>query len=103
MDLLQQNTLLGHALLRPISLIIDRIAEKAFRKNLRDRYILIAIDDIVRAIGLDRVKHYVKWLCDLMWKLIEDLDNIMGKITRNMAKIEDILVENNMLIRVEYL
>lgn len=69
MDLLQQNIPLGHALSRSISLIIDKIAEKTFRRSFKNKYILVIIDDVVRAIGLDRVEYYVKWLYELRWKL----------------------------------
>lgn len=72
MDLLQQSIPLGQALSRSISLIIDKIAEKVFRKSLKDKYILITVDDVVRSIGLGKVEYYTKWLYEVMWRLEEE-------------------------------
>ncbi len=60
---------LGKVLAETIPEILERaIAKERFRNN----YILVAIDDVTRAIGLDQIEWYVKWLYELMWKFIED-------------------------------
>lgn len=71
-DLVQQHVPLGQALSRSLSLLIDRVAEKAFKKSLEDKLILVVIDDVARVIGLDRIEWYVKWLYELKWKLNEE-------------------------------
>lgn len=71
-DFLQVGIPLGQALSRSISRLIDRIAKGFYKGSLRDKYILIVVDDIARAIGLNRVEWYVKWLYELMWKLAEE-------------------------------
>jgi len=51
---------------------ISTILEKAIaRKKYENSYILIVVDDVVKAIGLNRIEWYVKWLYELMWKLAE--------------------------------
>jgi len=64
-DLIQQGIPLGQALSKSLSLLIDRVAEKAFRKSLEDKFILVVVDDDARVISLDRIDWYVKWLYEL--------------------------------------
>lgn len=52
---------------------ITTILEKAIiKRRLEDNYILVVIDDITRAIGLDQIEWYVKWLFETMNKLNEE-------------------------------
>ncbi len=52
---------------------ITSILEKAIiKKKLEDNYILIAIDDITRALGLQQIEWYIKWLYELLWKIREE-------------------------------
>ena len=58
----------GEALSRSISAILEKAILK---RRMRGNYVLVAVDDVARTIGLDRVEWYVKWLYELMWKLRE--------------------------------
>ncbi len=49
--------------------ILDKIALKT---KLKGKNIVIAIDDVARAVGLDEVERYIKWLYELRLKLIEE-------------------------------
>jgi len=52
---------------------ISTLLEKAIgKKRLRDKYVLVVVDDITRSIGLDKIEWYVKWLYELRWKLEEE-------------------------------
>ena len=45
---------------------ISNLLEKTVgRERLKDKYVFIAIDDVTRAIGLDKIEWYVKWLYEL--------------------------------------
>ena len=59
----------GEALANSIATILERAV---LRRKYEGSYILIVIDDVARAIGLDRIEWYVKWLYELMWKLAEE-------------------------------
>ncbi len=49
---------------------IMTLLEKALvNRRIRDNYILIAVDDVTGAIGVDRVEWYLKWLYEAMKKL----------------------------------
>ena len=71
-DLLSASVPIGQALSRSISRIVDKVAERLGKKNLEDSYVLVVIDDVVRAIGLDKVEWYVKYLFETMNKLYEE-------------------------------
>ena len=71
-DLIKTGVPIGQALSRSISLILDKIVEKFPKRSLKDKYILVAIDDVTRAIGLNKIEWYIKWLFELMNKLNED-------------------------------
>ncbi len=71
-DLVQTGVPLGQALSRSISYLIDKVAEKLYKGSLRDKYVLVVVDDVARAIGLDRIEWYVKWLYELMWKIASE-------------------------------
>lgn len=51
---------------------IGRVVEEIGRRlSLRGRRVVVAVDDVVEAIGVDRVEHYVKWLYELTQRLRE--------------------------------
>jgi len=51
---------------------ISTLLEKAIiNKRLEDNYIFVAVDDVVRVIGLNQIEWYVKWLFETMNKLSE--------------------------------
>jgi Cdc6-like AAA superfamily ATPase len=60
---------LGRLLADNIAALLQKIAA---RLRLAGRYVVVAVDDVVRAIGLGNVEHYVKWLYELLWKLGEE-------------------------------
>ncbi len=59
----------GRALANSISSLLEKLIG---RKRLKNKYILVAIDDVTRAIGLNKIEWYVKWLYELRWKLEEE-------------------------------
>ncbi len=71
-DLVARNVPVGQALSESWSMIVSEIAEKLYGRMLRGKYILIVVDDVTRAIGVDRVEWYVKWLFETMNKLYEE-------------------------------
>jgi len=60
---------IGRILADAISVILEKALIK---RKLKDNYVLVAIDDVTRAIGLDQIEWYVKWLYELLWKLAEE-------------------------------
>ena len=60
---------IGEILANKISSILEKLITK---KKLKDKNILVAIDDVTRAIGLDQIEWYVKWLYELLWKLAKE-------------------------------
>ncbi|ABL78741.1 ATP-binding protein [Thermofilum pendens] len=63
----------GLAVGRALAESIVTLVEKALTKRkLEESYILIAVDDVAKAVGLDQIELYVKWLYEAMWKLYEE-------------------------------
>ncbi|RLF21593.1 MAG: hypothetical protein DRN15_10905 [Thermoprotei archaeon] len=60
---------IGRVLADSISTILE---QAILHKKLEGNYVLVIVDDVARAIGLDQVEHYVKWLYELLWKLAEE-------------------------------
>ncbi len=58
----------GRVLADTIGLLLEKIAVK---KKIVGNYVLVIVDNFVRAVGLEQVEMYVKWICELMWKLRE--------------------------------
>ena len=57
---------IGKLLAQEVLTILDRIAEKY---SLRDKHVVIIVDDIVRAIGIDNLERYIKWLLENIYKI----------------------------------
>ena len=57
---------IGKLLTEEVLTILDKIAEKY---SLRDKHVVIIVDDVVRAIGIDRLERYVKWLLESIYKI----------------------------------
>ena len=54
---------------------IFTILEKLITKvKIKDENLVIAIDDVVRARGLEDLERYIKWLYELQWKVYEDYE-----------------------------
>jgi len=52
---------------------IATILEKAvIKKKYENNHVLVVIDDVSRAIGVDKIEWYIKWLYELMWKISEE-------------------------------
>jgi len=60
---------LGKALADSIFTIIKTIAK---RVKIKEKHIVIAVDDITRAIGLNQVEWYIKWLYEMIDKLHQE-------------------------------
>lgn len=71
-DLVSAKVPIGEALAGSTSLLLDVIADKLYGKNLKDKHILIIVDDVVNAIGLGKIEWYIKYLYELMQKLNEE-------------------------------
>ena len=55
-----------------IARYIGRVVEEVGKRlGLGGRRVVVAVDDVVGAIGLNRVEHYVKWLYELTQRLRE--------------------------------
>ena len=61
--------LVGKVVAESITTILERAVVK---RRLEDNYVLVVVDDITRAIGLDQIEWYVKWLFETMNKLNEE-------------------------------
>ena len=59
---------IGRVLVDKLSTILNKVAVK---RKLGDESIVIAVDDVTRAIGLNKIEWYVKWLYELIGKLWE--------------------------------
>jgi len=71
-DLIARNIPVGQALSQSLSLIVDEVARRVYGRVLHDKYVLIVVDDVTRAVGLDKIEWYVKWVFELMNKLQEE-------------------------------
>ena len=60
---------IGKWLCSKIFSILNRVS---LRVKLENENIVIAVDDVTRAIGLDEIERYIKWLYELQWKIAED-------------------------------
>jgi Cdc6-like AAA superfamily ATPase len=59
---------LGGALATRLSSVLERIVGRARLKG----NVVVVVDDVVQALGVDRVEWYVKWLHSLQWSVIEN-------------------------------
>ncbi len=59
------GTILANSIFKVIQKIITKI-------KLEDKHLVIAVDDVVKAIGLDKIEWYVKWLYESIYKIYED-------------------------------
>ncbi|MEM1545323.1 MAG: ATP-binding protein [Candidatus Methanomethylicia archaeon] len=84
---------LGSALAKSISLFISRIFNKIYRRKLEGYSVFIAVDDVVKAIGLDDVERYVKWLYELQWKIMEEykLNSLLFIVTTSEGESLDLV------------
>ena len=60
---------IGAYLANKITSILEKVSTKI---SIKDKPLLIAVDDVTRAIGLSKIEWYVKWLYELIKKLWED-------------------------------
>lgn len=58
----------GKALAKTITLII----EKAMKNGLEGKYILLAIDDVAKPMGLGSIEWCIKWLYEYMQKFMDE-------------------------------
>jgi len=60
---------LGRVLADRVATLLQKLAA---RLTLSGRYLVVAVDDVARAIGVENIERYVKWLYELLWKIGED-------------------------------
>jgi len=60
---------IGKALAENVVSLLEKVAA---RRRLEGRYVVLVVDDVVRAIGIERIEWYVKWLYESLWKLYEE-------------------------------
>ena len=60
---------IGRILADKIASILTRIASRYKLKNSR---IVLVVDDIAHAIGVEKIEWYIKWLYELEWKTIRE-------------------------------
>ncbi len=63
------SSTIGAYLANKIASILEKVSTKI---SIKDKPLLIAVDDVTRAIGLSKIEWYVKWLYELIKKLWED-------------------------------
>lgn len=59
---------IGSALAHAVNLVVEKIASKI---KLKDKRLVIMVDDVVQGIGLNEVEGYMKWLYELVPKISE--------------------------------
>jgi len=59
----------GRVVANALARMLERLVA---RRAVEGRYIVVAVDDVARAIGLDQVEWYVKWLYELLWRAREE-------------------------------
>ncbi|RLF20312.1 MAG: hypothetical protein DRM97_07775 [Thermoprotei archaeon] len=59
----------GRWLCTEILSLVERISLKV---QLQDRGLVIMVDDVTRALGLDEIEHYIKWLYELRWRIAKE-------------------------------
>ena len=84
---------IGRILAEKISDILGRVLTKLGLKGSR---VVVVVDDVVRAIGIDRVEWYVKWLYELVWKIMDkyDVDSILVVVTTSEGSSLDIVMRH---------
>ncbi len=85
---------IGKYLIEKIFSIISNIAEKI---SLKGRIIVIAVDDVTRAIGINKVDLYLKWLYELNRKLREEYEpkNVLIIATTSEGESLDRVLRHN--------
>ncbi len=58
----------GRILAERIHELLRRLIVKL---SLRKSRLVVVVDDVVKAIGIDRIEWYIKWLYELIWKIRE--------------------------------
>ena len=65
----------GRLLALSVSRLVELLAERLYGgRRLRGRIIVLVVDDVARAIGVERVEWYVKHLYELMWRVVEEYE-----------------------------
>lgn len=62
---------LGAYLCRRLWLILSKVATRA---ELRGKHLVIILDDVTRALGLESIERYIKWLYEMIWKITEEYE-----------------------------
>ena len=57
-----------------MTLLLVRLAEALYGRRLRGRLLVLIVDYVVEAIGVDRVEWCVKYLYELMWRVREEYE-----------------------------
>ena len=65
----------GRLLALSVSRLVELLAERLYGgRRLRGKIVVLAVDDVVKAIGVERVEWYVKHLYELMWRVVEEYE-----------------------------
>ena len=52
--------------------MVTLVIEKAVRGRFEGRYVLIAVDDVVRSMGIGNIEWYIKWLYEYMQRFMSE-------------------------------
>ncbi|WP_054853002.1 ATP-binding protein [Vulcanisaeta distributa] len=89
------NEGVGRALARVATLMIER----ALKIRLSDKYVLLAVDDVTRSIGLGNIEWYIKWLYEYMQRFMSDYGPRAVNVIATTSEGESL----RLLIRHNYL
>ncbi len=65
---------IGKLLALSVSRLVGLIAERLYERRLRGKIVVLVVDDVARAIGVERVEWYVKHLYELTWRVVEEYE-----------------------------
>ncbi|OYT47306.1 MAG: hypothetical protein B6U85_05605 [Desulfurococcales archaeon ex4484_42] len=83
----------GRVLAERVSTILVELLTKLRLKGSR---VVVVVDDVVRALGIDRVEWYVKWLYELLWKVSDkfDLSSMLIVVTTSEGSSLDVVMRH---------
>ncbi len=73
--------------------IFDIVKGVLTKLSLRESKIVVVVDDVTRAIGIDRVEWYVKYLYELVWKIMDrySVSSILVVVTTSEGSSLDLV------------
>lgn len=88
--------LLSEPLGKSLSLILPHVMKKVFERKVKDKHVVVVVDDVARPLGLDMIESYAKKLLDLLeWMLAKGARSVLIIATTSEGKSRKLLLRHN--------